>query len=58
MAFSISMSEEKNYETEALAAHYRIVARAQRMREQLKNNDDIRLSAKDLKNRKNEGRKN
>ena len=49
MAFSISMSEEKNYETEALAAHYRIVARAQRMRDQLKNNDDIRLSAKDLK---------
>ena len=57
MAFSISMSEQNIYETEALAAHYRIIARAQRMKEQFKKNGKISFSIKDLQELKKEGRK-
>ena len=57
MAFSISMSEQNIYETEALAAHYRIITRAQRMKEQFKKNGKISLSIKDLQELKKEDRK-
>lgn len=57
MAFSISMSEQNIYETEALAAHYRIITRAQRMKEQFKKNGKISFSIKDLQKLKKEDRK-
>ena len=50
MAFSISMSEQNIYD-------YRIIARAQRMKEQFKKNGNIFFCIKDLQELKKEGRK-